>query len=101
MVQLGLAPCRQANTESIASTEDLQVGVPSFCEAADSYGRHYYIATLIPVDPQHPVQGGHADLDRQSGSSDSASSTGLIFVDYKLTFVSMSPMGLHILKVTM
>lgn len=66
---------RQANTESIASTEGLQVGVPSFCEAADSYGRHYYIATLIPVDPEHPVQGGHADLDRQSGSSDSASST--------------------------
>ena len=45
--------CRQARTDTI-SPEALQVGSPAFLKDDPTYGQHYYIAALVPLDSEPP-----------------------------------------------
>ena len=47
--------CRQAWADSI-SPEALQVGSPAFLQDKLTYGRHYYIAALLPLVPEPPQE---------------------------------------------
>ena len=46
-------PCRQARMDSI-SPEALQVGSPAFLPENSSFGKHYYLAALVPLVPEPP-----------------------------------------------
>lgn len=47
--------CRLAKSVSI-SAEPLQVGSPGFLQESSSYGNHYFIAALVPLIPEPPVE---------------------------------------------
>ena len=76
--------CRQANATSIASSHRLQVGIPSHCQAGYNHGKHYYIATLIPVDPCHPdYDENKRSAESETSQSSSTSGDDLLFDSYQ------------------